>query len=129
MAQLLTEPDWKPPTGNPLPVADTTVEFVVQPRGNPDGGVRVTYTMVDPHLQFVLPSPPPNGVQVVSHAQDRLVEDHPGIRTEAAPIARMLKVKGIGHPVLATLRVSVADLVGQIPVREHSSTDSITFSL
>jgi len=128
MAQL-SDPDWQPPSNNPLPKADTTVTFTAHPRGEPDGGVRVTYFMVDPHVQFVLPSQAADGAVVVSQAQDRLVEDHPGIKADATSIRRTLALRVIGRPVLATLRVSVADMVGGVPVRERASEDSITFTL
>jgi hypothetical protein len=128
MAQL-SDPDWQPPSNNPLPRANTTVTFVATPRGNPDGGVRVTYFLVDPHVQFVLPSPPAAGAVEVSQAQDRLVEDHTAITTDSTSITRALTLQAIGQPALATLRVSVADMVGRIPVRERSSEDSITFTL
>jgi len=128
MAQM-SEIVWEPPEDNPLPRADTTATFVAHPRENPDGGVRVTYTLSHPNVQFVLPSPPADGGVVVLHKPNRLVEDYPAIRTDPTSIERALTLDASGRPARLTLVASVADVVDGSPVRERTRRKAITFRL
>src|SRR5688572_35919 len=111
-------PAWDLTSSTP-PNADTTVTFFAHPEENPDGGVRITYTLSHPQMQFVLPSPPAAGAKVVSQTPDRLVEDHEDVKTVPTSITRTLAVKATTPPGLVFLTVAVADMVGVIPVRER----------
>src|SRR5687767_11039855 len=102
MAQL-SEPDWLPSKDNPLPEAVTTVSVTVAPELQPNGGVRITYALVDAAISFKLPSPGPDGSTPVSHTAKKIVDDYAGLQTGSASITRCLTLLALGQPARTKL--------------------------
>jgi hypothetical protein len=131
MAQL-TDPIWKPATGNPLPCS-TTIEFTVT-AGRRATAVRVRYALRPGNVKFVLPSPVPADARSFRQTSDMLVDDYqvaPSDPPASFKVSRTvgLESAGGGQPALESVDVIVGDLLGDSVVNEHSSTAAIAFAI
>jgi hypothetical protein len=140
MSQLSTI-EWTPSKGNPLPECTTEVSFDVTDIMPGTTRVRVSYKLLGPLVEFVVPSPVAKDAKKIRQGPSELVEeyrkkegneeaDEEADESILTHVDRELKLKAVGKPASATLEVSLVDLTDSGEVLDHhSSRGSISFKL
>jgi hypothetical protein len=122
---FLTQPQWTPQFGNPVPCA-TRVQFSVMP-GPGVTKVRIRYALQGSLVQFAA-SPPQPGATPLTQSGQILEDEHP---VTALPVARGINLQsaGQGAPAAVSMTVTVFDVVGGAPANPNAASAMISFTV